>query len=71
MINQIKFPELTVYNKHCTLHPDRYVLRRLFSQQTSSLLPLQVSQFALIYELPHGRASFITAHFQYFRLQYP
>ena len=53
MINEIESSELTVYKKHCTLYRNRNVLRRLCCQQTSSILTLQLSQYALIYNLLH------------------
>jgi len=36
------------------LHRYRYVLRRLLCQQISCPLPIEISQHALIYHLPHA-----------------
>lgn len=53
MMNEIDFSGLTVYKKHCTLYMDRYVFKRLFYLQKSSLLPVRISKYMLIYDLPH------------------
>lgn len=53
MMNKINFSGLTIYKKYYTLQRDSYVLRKLFCQPTSSLLPFQIPQYALIYYLPH------------------
>jgi len=51
MINEFESAELTGYKQHCTLYKDRYVLRWLFCQQATSIFTLQLSEYALIYDL--------------------
>ncbi len=51
MINEFESAGLTVYKKHCTLYRDRNVLRRIFCQQTTCILTLQLSEYALIYDV--------------------